>query len=1545
MKLSKLGPLWQGFILSVAIMLCSLNAFSQAVQVELWMDEGDGLTTLNNSGIGWENWQLKNNPVWSTDVPFAYDGNSSVYCDQVNKCWINGGSGVIGYEAKNFTFELWIKPEDTPNTYMYFAKAFNSVDMTKKIEFRIKKVLDQGFLELYYWGVDAAIAMRAAGNDTIVWNEWQHVAVTYDTLVGGRLYLNGDSVAAIAAQSQPIFLNASWCVGNASGNSMHGWMDEFRASDFARVPGDGSGTGNTLAWNHTLRPDPAPEGNVNVELWADSEAGAAIENHGVAGLPNCILRDGLFVGDGITAGPVWSDSVRFDYEGNRSLYMRGSNDHIILGNGITDGLANIEEYTVEAWIFPQDKTTNDFQYIVHATNAAGSIKSNLRLRKVNGLWYLYGYTYFADGTSKFVYYNSVSLDQWHHVAMTYDTTNGTKLFYDGAEVKSEATVKPLLALEGDWKVGHPTTMTFQGWIDDIRISDFARVLGDGSSNDGSLAWNASLHAMAATAPALVGPETGIDSVITNPVLSWNASLDAESYRVQVSRDSLLFSADIDEFDVSGTEFGLTDLLEGTTYYWRVGAENENGIYTWSEVWSFTTVPSVVPPAIPTLVSPLDSSYQETVSITFTWNFAGLDVTNYWFEYSDSANFANSVIDSSLTDTTLTLSGFENGKSYWWRVKAQNSAAWGDFSEVRTFTVILVGDVAVELLFDEGTDSLALNHGSAGAPFCRLREMSVGGLGNADGPIWSDETPFEYTGNQSLYFSGDSDNVWLGEGAEHHLNLQNMTVEAWIKPENKTSSVHAYIAIGKTASGSIKFAWRLQYVTDTWYLKAYLYPEAGGFVQLLNPISIDEWHHVAVTYDSTMGAKLYIDGDEVANAEPFGRMLNVDGQWTISHPTTLAFQGYIDNFRISDFARIPGDGSGTGGFLAWNANIPAVEVTAPTLATPADGADDVPVNAVVSWNPSDDALSYRAQTSMYADFREAIDIGNLDATAAVMGDLVPEAEYYWRVGSEDELHRSNWSDVRSFTTVNVVPQSILECWFDEGADTTTANRGSMGPSYFQLRDGVESGDAITIGPRWSDDVPFTYEGNKSLFFDRGNDYVFTGVETGIKTVNFTWEAWIKPQDTTGQHLYLGQVFDATTTVLHFRLQKVGDEYQLRSLLKDYVNGGWSQIRGTGIVLDEWQHVALTYDSLVGSKLYINGEEVASGPPVQAFTMCRYWRIGNATSNFSFYGCMDEVRISDCARVPGDGSGNGGSLAWNASIAQYATDAPNLVNPEDEAVDVVVNPALSWSQIGDATAYRIQVTKQPDFLSFLYVNENSVLDTVVADTGFTVASLLNSTCYYWQVGSINEAGTNNWSDIHSFTSIISRPSIPTLVTPEDSLEIAVDSVVFAWNPCKSEVSGYKLEISDKTDFSSLVIDTLISDTSIVISGFDSNVNYWWRVAAENVAGFSDYSKVNMFAIGVLGLNGENGLPKVFALQQNYPNPFNPVTTISYDVPKQAHIEITIYNILGQKVASLINEEKMPGSYKIIFNASNLSSGMYIYTMQSEGFSSVKKLILLK
>lgn len=126
-----------------------------------------------------------------------------------------------------------------------------------------------------------------------------------------------------------------------------------------------------------------------------------------------------------------------------------------------------------------------------------------------------------------------------------------------------------------------------------------------------------------------------------------------------------------------------------------------------------------------------------------------------------------------------------------------------------------------------------------------------------------------------------------------------------------------------------------------------------------------------------------------------------------------------------------------------------------------------------------------------------------------------------------------------------------------------------------------------------------------------------------------------------------------------------------------------------------------------------------------------------------------------------------------------------------------------------------------------------------------------------------------------------------------------------------------------------------------GFGMNHSF---ILYDAPGGFLEFE--NMFGVFTTSVKQIDDMtPSAFELEQNYPNPFNPSTTIRYNLPQAGFVNLKIYNALGQEVALLVNQEQVSGVYEATFDATNLSSGIYFYRLESAGFVSTKKMMLVK
>jgi hypothetical protein len=201
----------------------------------------------------------------------------------------------------------------------------------------------------------------------------------------------------------------------------------------------------------------------------------------------------------------------------------------------------------------------------------------------------------------------------------------------------------------------------------------------------------------------------------------------------------------------------------------------------------------------------------------------------------------------------------------------------------------------------------------------------------------------------------------------------------------------------------------------------------------------------------------------------------------------------------------------------------------------------------------------------------------------------------------------------------------------------------------------------------------------------------------------------------------------------------------------------------------------------------------------------------------------------------------------------------------------------------------------------------------------------------------------------SSIDLPPSHPLNVSPADGDTLSGSANVFAWSgkPGSKPVTytftlfGNGKSITKTTSDTSIVLDSATVFSLVALS------KYGWTVSASD--GFyatvpGDTSYVYTSTLTAVKENGNN-IPSDYALYQNYPEPFNPTTIIEYDIPKPSYVTLTVYDILGRKVETLVSAEKSPGHYETSFDGAGLPSGVYFYRLQAGSFTEAKKLVLLK
>ena len=305
------------------------------------------------------------------------------------------------------------------------------------------------------------------------------------------------------------------------------------------------------------------------------------------------------------------------------------------------------------------------------------------------------------------------------------------------------------------------------------------------------------------------------------------------------------------------------------------------------------------------------------------------------------------------------------------------------------------------------------------------------------------------------------------------------------------------------------------------------------------------------------------------------------------------------------------------------------------------------------------------------------------------------------------------------------------------------------------------------------------------------------------------------------------------------------------------------------------------------------------------------------------------------------GNQGTIIKTTNGGASIPSPPVLTYPPNNAINISVIPTLLWNTSQGATSYHVQISTVANF----YVITDSA---TISSPQYQVTSgkLINGYTYFWRVNASNPAGTSGWSSIWSFSTGIYPPA-PILISPPNGFIGTPTTPTLIWDSLLN-INYYRIEISRIPNFL-LIVDsaTTVQSQYTVPTGllFD-NITYFWRVNASNSLGTGPWSEVWSFTPQPTGISPIAGkIPTSFNLFQNYPNPFNPLTNIKFDIPKSSYVKITVYDNLGKEVAKLVDKKLPAGSYEVDWNASNYASGIYFYRIETNEFSDVKKMILIK
>ncbi len=805
-----------------------------------------------------------------------------------------------------------------------------------------------------------------------------------------------------------------------------------------------------------------------------------------------------------------------------------------------------------------------------------------------------------------------------------------------------------------------------------------RVLSTNSAGDSnwSTPFNFTTLPTIAGVPLLVSPSDNATNESLNPTLSWNAVTGADSYKVQVSEDAGFATFIIDQSGVTVTTLNITGLSNNTQYYWRVLATNSAGDSNWSEVFNFTTLPTIA--GVPVLTSPSDNSTNQSLTPTLSWN-AVTGADSYKVQVSDDAGFATFIIDEvGVTETTLNVTGLSNDLQYYWRVLATNSAGDSNWSAQFNFTTLPT---------------------IAGAPVL--------------------VSPSNNSTNQSLtptlswnaVIGADSYKVQLSDdpGFATFIIDQSGVIETTLNVTGLSNETQYYWRVLSTNSAGDS-EWSIPFNFTT-------LPNIAAVPVLVSPSnnSTNESLTPTLSWNAVSGTNSY----KVQVSEDAGFATFIIDQSGVT-VTTLNITGLSNDTQY--YWRVLATNSA--GDSEWSTpfNFTTLPTIAgvPVLISPSNNSTNQSLNPTLSWNAVNGADSYKVQLSDDAGFSNIV-FEQLDITTSSVDitGLSNDTQYYWRVLATNSAGDSNWSAPFNFTTLPTIAGAPVLV-----SPTDNSTNQSLTPPLSW--NAVTGADSYKV--QLSDDPGFatfiidqsgvtettlniTELSNDSQYYWRVLSTNSAGDSNWSATFNFTTlptiaavPVLVSPSDnSTNQSLI---------PTLSWNAVPAADSYKIQ--LSD--DAGFS----TFIV---------NQSGLIGTSFAVTG---------LSDNTQYYWRVLATNS-------------------AGDSNW---STPFNFTTLPNIADAPVLASPSNNSTNQSLTPTLSWNAVTGADSYKVQVSDDAGFATFI-IDEVGVTETTLNVTG-----LSNDLQYYWRVLATNSAGDSNWSAQFNFTTLPTIAGAPVLVSPSNN-----------------------------------------------------------------------------------------------------------------------------------------------------------------------------------
>jgi hypothetical protein len=957
--------------------------------------------------------------------------------------------------------------------------------------------------------------------------------------------------------------------------------------------------------------------------------------------------------------------------------------------------------------------------------------------------------------------------------------------------------------------------------------------------------------------SLVSPADGSTDIILSPRLEWETVAGATGYRVQVSPASDFSTIAFEDAAVPDTFKIASGLKYKTMYYWRVQVHDAASASEWTMHRIFTTI---IEPQIPAVVFPNDTAKDQPATLKLVWNSA-VGAASYFVQVASDTGFVTIVaVDSTLADTSKTVSNLSNSSTYYWRVRSRNPGGSSAWTAMRMFTTIVAAPKAPGLVVP-----------ASGAANQQLSlALKWNNVPEASSYYLQVSTDIAFTN----IFIQDSA---LTDTSKSIAGLANGVMYYWrVKAENGGGASAWSTFFGFTTFAAVPQQPALNFPAD-------------GSADQTIPLTLI-WkkaigaatYHLQIATDSGFAATFLVDSAVVDTSKSVGGLANNTKYfWRVRAKNPVGVSSWSLRRNFVTFA---------------------AALQAPVLRSPADGTGGQPVAPVLRWQRVSGALKYRIQISVNSDFStiSSQDSGLTD-TSKTLSALANNTVYFWRVRAENATGFSNWATPWYFTTILAAPQvpslvspvdaatglqlSLVLTW-NKAAGAATYSVQVASDTGFST--GIIAADSLLTDTT----KPIVVPQNNATYYWRvgsknaigGSGWsgrrsfttfaatlalpMLTSPQDGSKDLSLTPTlSWSTAAGATTYKVQVSTVRDFTTVFIDDATLSSGSK-TLTGLLNSTTYFWRVMAKNLSGAASNWTDPwsFTTVITTPGTPVLVSPIENAVNQPVSLKLIwgattgsVSYFVQVASDTGFSNIVSSDSTTTDTAKSISGlsnsvtyywrvkgkNASGYGSWCVYRTfSTIIAAPMRPVLSSPQDSAANVDLNPQMSWNAVTGADSYHIQVSTASDFSTGLVVNDSTYTQTTKA-----IGPLLNNTHYYWQVQTRNAGGTSGWSVRRSFTTLPVAPSVaPTPLAPVNNVMIVDLNPPLCWS-ASPRATRYHLQVATTSSFSGGIVfidDSTLTDTTKAIGPLTPNVSYCWHVKAKNAVGSSGWSTTGNFTV---------------------------------------------------------------------------------------------------